>query len=127
HAVDTFANVHDLTHTAVGSHRCQRVGFVSIHRSHLLRREEIDTFFGRVDERFVEIFIEADQDPMRLGLDSRPFELHVLADDWMHHELTEGALKPREVHFTVALTAVCIPNPNEASLEENRNEDSRSL
>src|SRR6266481_6372879 len=127
HAVDPFAYVHHLRHAAVRHHRSQGVGFVSVHGHHFLARQEIHSLFDSVDHCFVQVLVEAHQDPMSFGLYFGPLELHVLSDNWLHHELTIGALQRCQIDLAVSLPTVRISNPDEPSLKEDRDKDRASL
>src|SRR5438105_14791641 len=80
HAVDALADVHDLRHAAIADHGDDAVGFIAVHRHHLLAGEEVDRLAHRVHHGLVEILVESHGDPVRLRLDERPLALaHVLA------------------------------------------------
>src|SRR5439155_10864067 len=60
-------------------------------------------------------------------LDPRPLELQVLADDELHDDLAVRALERGEIDLAVALAAVRVARPHEPALQENRNENRRTL
>src|SRR5712692_10587756 len=122
HAVHTLANVHHLGHDAVRRHRGDRVRFVAIQGDHLLLRQEVDHLARGDDHGLVEVLVVPHQDPMSLGLEPGPFQLHVLADDELHDDLPVRALERRQVQLGT-LPAMRITDPNEAALEKDGHEE----
>ena len=73
-------------------------------------------------ERFVEVLIIAEGEPMRRRLDAWPFERPALDDFHGNVELPERGLNSREVHLAVALRGMPVARPQQSTLHEHRHE-----
>src|SRR5438105_8739897 len=124
HAVDALADVDHLADATIRDHRGERVRLVAVEP---LGGEEVHRLVQRIEERLLQILVEAHLDPVGLRLDARPGELDVLAHDRLQPDLLVRALEGGEVDLAVALGAVRVARPDQASLEEHRNVDGAPL
>src|SRR6478735_1791551 len=122
HAVHALPHVDHLRDAAVAHHRDDRVRLVAVERHHLLRGEPVHRLAHRFHHRLVEVLVEAHEDPVRLRLRTRPFDLEVLAHDGLDADLLVRALERGEVHLAVALAAMRVAGPDERALQEHRDE-----
>src|SRR2546430_16505900 len=88
----------------------------------MIRRPPRSTLFP-----YTTLFRSSDRDPVGPRFDSRPLELHVLANDRLNDDFLEGALERGEVHLAVPLAAVRVAGPDEPAFQEHREEDGRAL
>ena len=114
-----LTDIHDLRHTAIADDRSQCVGLLAKHGDDLLVGEPFDGLFHGDFHRPIEVFVIAHENPIRLRFRPGPFGLAALEYDGLNLDFLVGTLQRRKVDFTIALGAVGIASPDQATFEKH--------
>ena len=115
-----LADVDDLRNAAIADDRGEGVGFLAAHRHDGLFREPIDRLIDRYFHGLIQVFVKAHEDPIGFRFRPGPFCLHVLAHDGLDFDFLVRTFQRGQVDLAVALPAVRIAGPDQASFLKHR-------